>query len=177
LAEIAKAHGGKRQKQGSLSSLGSAHVVPTDTQARVAFMTRADHQVLFTALGFTAVVMQGTAGPEGAIRARKLARLIEEFCRAALPEACAPASGNPDVADEDEALDRRIERFKADLQAKEEARLPEDRAMLLRFYDRLQVRQARRHQKAFYATAPDDLIANRVLTLIDAEINAEGEGA
>jgi len=52
-------------------------------------MTQTDYKVLFTALGFIAVTMQGDAGQDGAAKARAFAGLIEGFCRAELPEACA----------------------------------------------------------------------------------------
>lgn len=50
-----------------------------------------DWRVLCTALGFTAVVMQGgrMSKTEGGLRATKFAGLIEEFCRVSLPEAFA----------------------------------------------------------------------------------------
>jgi hypothetical protein len=52
-------------------------------------MTRMDLRVLFRALGFTAVVMQGGKVPkaEGARRAAAFASLIEEFCRISVLEA------------------------------------------------------------------------------------------
>ncbi|MER2520718.1 MAG: tyrosine-type recombinase/integrase [Bdellovibrionales bacterium] len=95
------------------------------------------------------------------------ARLIEEFGRETIPGAFDDknsfTSSQPDI-------DRKIEEFKSGLIKRETAILPEDRAALLQFYDRLQTRKAQNEQKAFYETAPDDLIANRVLTLIDEEI-------
>jgi hypothetical protein len=53
------------------------------------FKTPTNLRVLYTALGFTAVVMQGGTLPkkEGARRATQFAGLIEEFCRASVPEA------------------------------------------------------------------------------------------
>jgi len=54
-------------------------------------MKREDRQLLFTALGFMAVVMQrGTMTGDGAARAQGFAILIEEFCRTAVPEAFDP---------------------------------------------------------------------------------------
>jgi hypothetical protein len=52
-------------------------------------MTLKDLHVLCAALGFTAVVMQGGKVPkkEGAIRATAFSGLIEEFCRATVPDA------------------------------------------------------------------------------------------
>jgi hypothetical protein len=49
-------------------------------------MTRADHQILFMALGFVAVILQETPHQNQAIRAVGIAKLIEEFCRTSLPE-------------------------------------------------------------------------------------------
>lgn len=58
-------------------------------------MTLKDLRVLCAALGFTAVVLQGGKLPkkEGAMRARALGRLIEEFCRSTVPEAFEPSTG------------------------------------------------------------------------------------
>ena len=52
-------------------------------------MTLTDLRILCTALGFTAVAMQGGTPPkkESALRAAGFASLIEEFCRTSLPEA------------------------------------------------------------------------------------------
>lgn len=51
-------------------------------------MTAADLRLLCTALGFTTVIMQGrdVPSPDGARRAAALAGLIEEFCRATVPD-------------------------------------------------------------------------------------------
>ena len=127
----------------------------------------ANRQILFTALGFTAVVIQGASGADGAARAVGFAHLIEEFCRETIPNAF---GGESHASSGQSDIDRKIEEFKSDLIERETALLPEDRASLLAFYDRLQTRKTQSQQKAFYETAPDDLIANRVLTLIDEEI-------
>ena len=68
---------------------------PTEQQAgRRQAMTTIDLRVLCTALGFTAVVLQGEKIPRklGALRATTFATLIEEFCRSSVPEAF-PAAG------------------------------------------------------------------------------------
>lgn len=59
-------------------------------------MTTIDLRVLCTALGFTAVVMQGEKIPRkfGALRATAFANLIEEFCRSTVPEAFAADEGD-----------------------------------------------------------------------------------
>ncbi len=53
-------------------------------------MSREDRQILFTALGFLAVVMrEGMPREKQAMRARAMADLIEAFCRSELPQAFA----------------------------------------------------------------------------------------
>jgi hypothetical protein len=50
-------------------------------------LTQADIRFLCTALGFTAVAMQGKAqDKDSALRAAAFASLIEEFCRTHVPE-------------------------------------------------------------------------------------------
>lgn len=57
-------------------------------------MSPTDFRVLCTALGFTAMAMQGDiTRKENAGRARSFARLIEEFCRTSMPEAFENAAG------------------------------------------------------------------------------------
>ncbi|MDX2028076.1 MAG: hypothetical protein SFW62_05525 [Alphaproteobacteria bacterium] len=62
-------------------------------------MTPRDLRLLCTALGFTAVVMQGgkISKKEGAQRAADFATLIEEFCRLTLPDAI--DDGKPKIED------------------------------------------------------------------------------
>ena len=124
-------------------------------------MTGLTPQLLFTALGFTAVALGGSARSNDAESVRQFAGLIESFCRDAAP-------GREAVS-----IDDMIDRFKLDLQTSNEAMLPEDRATLLRFYDQLLVREARWQQQTFYDAAPDALIADRVLSMIDREIERE----
>jgi hypothetical protein len=58
-------------------------------------MMEEDYKVLFAALGFTAVVMQGEIirKKDGALRAATFAELIEKFCRTSVPEAFAAKGG------------------------------------------------------------------------------------
>jgi hypothetical protein len=85
---------------------------------------------------------------------------------------------NENIGDESDpiSIDAAIEKYKADLIDEGSARLPDDRETLLKFYDRLHQRQQRRKERHFYATGSDDMIANRVLQLIEEEISdAESE--
>ena len=53
-------------------------------------MTRTDREILFTALGFLAVVLRDDVPHDKqAMRAMAVADLIESFCRSALPESFA----------------------------------------------------------------------------------------
>jgi hypothetical protein len=50
-------------------------------------MTRSDFQILFTALGFLAVVMKGDSSKkDGAKQAKAMATMIEVFCRTTHPD-------------------------------------------------------------------------------------------
>ncbi len=138
-------------------------------------MTRTDFKVLFTALGFLAVVMKGeNANNDGADKARKLAGLIEEFCIVTHPEQFGRCDQVPSVSST--TINDMINHFKGQLVNKGDASLPHDRPTLLQFYEQLIVRQTRLREQHFYQMATDDLIANRVLAMIDEEIKAdEGE--
>lgn len=50
-------------------------------------MTRTDHKIIFTALGFLAVILNDAPKDKQALRATAIAGLIESFCMAAVPEA------------------------------------------------------------------------------------------
>lgn len=54
-------------------------------------MTSRDQKIIFNALGFLAVILKGTETnqEESAEQARKLARLMEEFCEDNVPAAYA----------------------------------------------------------------------------------------
>jgi hypothetical protein len=108
-------------------------------------------------------------------RAKSLARLIEAFCVVTVPNA-SDASGSDTGLAEIAAIDLAIQRYKTELITEGSARLPQDRAMLLKFYDRLHQRQQRFRERHFYATGSDEMIANRILQLVEEEI-ANDEGA
>lgn len=65
-------------------------------------MSPIDLRILYSALGFNAVIMQGKDifQKDGAFRATALANLIEEFCRVTLPEISSVADvGKETIAD------------------------------------------------------------------------------
>ena len=133
-------------------------------------MSSVSLKTLCTALGFTAVVMQGGKLPkkDAALRATGFANLIEDFCLEATPDA--PA--NLDRVETDVF----IKKFKDVLNRSGSASLPQDRATLVAMYDRLLQKQARRERQHFYDMAHDDVIANAILAMIDEEISHdEGE--
>lgn len=140
-------------------------------------MTRDDLRILCTALGFTAIVLKGEPAENQASRAHAFARLIESFCFVTVPEALGVPNGHLGDERDPAAIDRVIDRYKAELLDQDCAALPTERGDLLKMYDRLLLRQIRREQREFYALGSADMLANRVLQLVEEEIAHEGEDA
>jgi len=128
------------------------------------------HFRLCLMLAFQTVVAHSKSSEDLAEKTIELARRMNEFCNLNISKAfpCSTITFVDDKGAEpiDEAINRHIE----DLRTKENTLLPEDRESLIRLYDRLQQRTARRMQWQFYATAKEDKIADLVLKLLDAEI-------
>lgn len=126
-----------------------------------------------TALGFMAVILKNEPVDHQALRAQAIARMIETFCHVTVPEILEASNQNNNkdavIAD----IDRAIDDFKTTLRDRGDARLPEDRTVLLAFFDRLQQRQAVRKKRHFYATGTDDMIADAILKMIDEELAQE----
>lgn len=124
-------------------------------------MNPADVRVLCTALGFTAVVLKSDAKQLDSVRrALGFAHQIEAFCNYAIPQLGEAANEN-----EISQCDEMIEKLKNDLRSEGIADLQKNRQTLFRLYDRLRQR---------YATyASDDMIADRVLELLDAELEQD----
>lgn len=134
-----------------------------------------ERRVLFTALGFMAVSMKdgNSEASDLAYRARAFAGLLEAFCRENTQAGAAMVDLDSTVSVA--SIDQIIEHHVRELREREETVLPEDRDTLLRLYDRLQHRAVRREQAAFYAGAHDEMLAERVLTYLDAEIAVREE--
>jgi len=120
-------------------------------------MTRDDFRILFTSLGFLAVVMKGKKSKDNnAKQARAMASLIEAFCKASHPDLFMDDS---DVTE----IDQKIEQLKEDkLLFGQMTNLMADKEILFRIYARLLQR--------FRAYAPDEMIADEVLHLLEEEI-------
>ena len=136
-------------------------------------MTRDDLRIFCTALGFTAVVMSDASSEKQALRATNAARLIESFCLVAEPDALGAGLDRLDAEGDPDAIDRVIDRYKAELLGEDSAFLPSDRAGLLKMYDRLLMRKTRDEQRDFYTTAHNATIANQILQLVEKEIEQE----
>ncbi|MDD5586878.1 MAG: hypothetical protein PHY92_07990 [Alphaproteobacteria bacterium] len=123
-------------------------------------MTRKDIQILFTALGFLAVVMKGeNAKKDGAKQAKAMASLIEAFCRTTHPELF-----NNEINGDAAELDQMIEDMKEDERhIGPLADLTANKNLLHRIYDRL----LQRHR----AYASDEMIAGEVAHFLEEEIN------
>lgn len=126
-----------------------------------------------TALGFLAVLLKDVPEEKQASRAKAIGRLIESFCWVTVPDAL--GASNENIFDESDPaiIDAAIEKYKAQLIGEESAPLPEGRDALLSFYDRLAIRAHRRLEKNFYEMGHEDIIANRILELAEAEIADE----
>jgi len=72
-------------------------------------MKRLDHRIIFTALGFMAVVLSDLPQDKQALRATSIARLIESFCMTSLPEAF--AGEYLEFADRATETERVLERY------------------------------------------------------------------
>lgn len=127
-------------------------------------------------LAFQTVVAHGRQSESMAEKVFELARRMNEFCSLHLRDTFPPATMT--FADDaaamaiDDAIDQHIK----ELKTKEQTHLPEDKETLIKFYDRLQQRKARRMQWQFYATAKEEKIADLVLRLLDEEIEeTQGE--
>jgi hypothetical protein len=132
-------------------------------------MTRTDKKILFTALAFFAVAAKDKRSDNlrQAKRVLELAGLVEDFCTEHVSSVVWTAADETGAL----AVDAVIEQHLGELRAKEETRLPEDRAALINIHDRLQQRQTRRMRREFYAFATEAQIADVVLKLLDEEIN------
>jgi hypothetical protein len=121
-------------------------------------MRQSDFQILFTALGFLAVVMKGeNAKNDGAKQAKVMASLIEAFCRTSHPDLF---KGEAEEAE----LDQIIEDLKdEDIHITQLADLTGNKNLLYRVYDRL----LQRHKN--YAT--DEMIAGEVSHFLEEEIS------
>jgi len=134
-------------------------------------MTRIDQQIIFSALGFIAVAMrEETNAQDSAKRARGMAWLIEEFCKTSVTEAFGETKDYSGDNLPDEQIDNLINTFKTTLRDEQEAKLPQDRATLLKMHRRLQERAEHKSRQRL----PNDLLADLILEFIDAEIEEEG---
>ncbi len=125
-------------------------------------MTRNDLRILCTALAFAGLMLKGEKVENQSARINGFAELIEAYCLNALHSIeQAPAS-----------VDAAIEQYKAKLISEGAAQLPDDRETLLHFYDRLLQRQIRSKQREFYASGNANVIAERILRMVEEEIQS-----
>jgi hypothetical protein len=134
-------------------------------------MTRTDRRILFTALAFFALIIQGkNAGDRHkAARVLKLAGLVEAFCMEHVPSMLWVTTDETGSS----AVDQLIEQHIKELRDREVTVLPAERTALINMHDRLQQRKTRRMRREFYASATEDTLGDLVLKLLDAEIEDE----
>src|SRR6266851_5727867 len=134
------------------------------------FMTRTDHKVIFTALGFLAVILDNAPRHLQALRATTFAQLIEAFCAASVPDAFMSEAPEAARTTETEEL---LQLYIAELRDTGSAQLSHDRQTLLGMYDLLLIQRIRFEQRAFYASGHDDVLANRILQLAEERLQRE----
>jgi hypothetical protein len=133
-------------------------------------MTSTDYKVLFTALGFLAVILDNVPRDRQALRATTLAQLIEAFCASSVPDALASEAVEGARTTETEEL---LELYIAELRDTGSAQLSHDRQTLLGMYELLLIQKLRFEQKAFFESGHDDVIANRILQLAEERLQRE----
>src|ERR1700737_4191479 len=111
------------------------------------FMTRTDYKIIFTALGFLAVILDNVPRDKQAMRATAIAQLIEAFCAASVPDAF--MSDAPEGAST-ARTEAPLQRYIAQLRDTGSAQLSHDRQTLLGMYDLLLIQKLRFEQKAFF---------------------------
>jgi hypothetical protein len=126
-----------------------------------------------TALGFLAVILKDVKRDDQALRAKTIGRLIESFCAVTVPEALNLSEGSIAEGNDPASIDLIIDCYKIEMRNKEPITPPEDRASLLKIFDRLHQRQQRRRERHFYATGDNEAITNRILQLIEEEIKTD----
>jgi hypothetical protein len=134
-------------------------------------MTRTDHKIIFTALGFLAVILDNVPRDKQALRATGLAQLIEAFCATSVPDAFTSEDAGGARTAETEAL---LELFIAELRDTGSAPLSHDRQTLLGMYELLLIQRTRFEQKDFYASGHEEVIANLILQLAEERLQREG---
>jgi len=127
-----------------------------------------------TALGFLAVILKDVEIDKQALRAKTIGRLIESFCAVTVPEALNLSEGNISENNDPISVDLIIDCYKSEMQNKEPITPPSDRISLLKICDRLMQRQQLRRERHFYATGDNEAITNRILKLLEEEIEADG---
>ena len=126
-------------------------------------MTPQDLRIFCTALGFTATVLSSSpAAADDTQRAVGFADLIESFCHYVIPDLHAAGKNAAWHIDES------IERIKGELRTHGVVDMEKDRTLLLQLYERLRYR--------YGSYASDNMIADRVLELLDAEIYHDEHG-
>jgi hypothetical protein len=136
-------------------------------------MNRTDRKIMFTALAFFAVAVKGGKNadmPNDGDRVRELALAVESFCDENVINVVSPVSDETGTL----LIDQLIEKHKSELRDDEVTRLPEDRLTLVKMADRLEHRHIRKKRREFYGSATEDDIADRVLELLDRELEDQG---
>ncbi|MDR3560881.1 MAG: hypothetical protein P4N59_05510 [Negativicutes bacterium] len=136
-------------------------------------MMRQDYQIIFTALGFLAVILRDDVPQDKqALRATSIARLIESFCVTEVPDAFSEEciAHNTTVS----SVEPLLEHYIAELRDNGSADSSFDRKTLLQMYELLTIQKMRHEQNELYTAGHDDLIAQIVFQMAADKISREG---
>lgn len=132
-----------------------------------------DRKDFYGALGFLAVILKDdVVADKRAERAVALAGLIEGFCSVTRPEILAPNHPEHESAASAKQL---LNKYIRDLRDIGEARLPDDRIILLDMYKILLAEKIWREQSEFLAFGSEDMIANCIMQMTSEQIEAEAK--
>ena len=122
-------------------------------------MAEIDKRTFFASLGFLAVILNDTPKGKQPQRAALLAQLIEEFCSAPISE-----------INKKRSTQELIKSYIAELRDNGSARLDHDRKTLLDMYEMLLVEKVWHDQREFFLNGHEDIIANRILQLVEEKM-------
>lgn len=139
-------------------------------------MTDVLRQHLYIALAFQTVLTTNKDfyAPEASKRIVDLAQKISDFCNLYAPNiADLPVVQLVNEAGAEE-LDKTIETFIGQRREKFTTALPDDEETLLKLYDRLQQRSARRINRLLFASISKADLKKHIISQIDGEIEDRG---
>ena len=141
------------------------------TKTNHPIITEIDRKIMFTALGFIAVVMSDSAKEDRGATSRTMAALIEKHCRQTVPEAFAENEACEDSGYTRLGIDGLIDGYKYKIKTQNdmEAAMPKRRSILLLMHQVLEERACSLARQ----NMPAALLAKLNAKMISDEIKRE----